>query len=58
MTLKEYIRIRGVQNCATEWNVTRMTVYNWLNGKSWPSRNRHLPRILATTKLTAEQIYR
>lgn len=56
MTFKEYIRARGIQACANDWRVSRVTIYNWLNGKSWPTKT-NVERIMKTTKFKPEHIY-
>jgi len=57
MNLQDYIQKHGVSECARRWKVTRQTVQNWKKRATMPSRNKHLPRILSTTRLTMQDIF-
>jgi hypothetical protein len=58
MTLSEYIKKHGRQECAKRFQVSLRTVDYWAKGSFKPRRNEQLPRVLKASGLSVGDVYR
>ena len=58
MTLSEYIKKHGRQDCAKRFGVSLRTVDYWARGDFKPQRKEQLPRVMKESGLSLADIYR